>query len=318
MPVVQKDSGLSISASFDPSASLVLYEGDCRVLFKQIPDHSIKLIVTSPPYNIGKVYEKRLRLDAYLAEQREIIVECVRVLDERGSLCWEVGNYINGNEFVPLDLLLFPIFTSLGLRLRNRIVWHFEHGLHCSKRFSGRYETILWFTKTDHYTFNLDHVRVPQKYPQKRYFKGPKAGQLSCHPLGKNPGDVWIIPNVKHNHVEKTMHPCQFPIELVQRLVLAMTDENDWVLDPFIGVGTTAIAGLMCSRKVAGAEIVREYVKIAHERIRLAQAGLLRVRPLTRPVYDPTKPYRDQAQRIHIGRDEPTLFELSSLASTKP
>ena len=107
--------------------------------------------------------------------------------------------------------------------MRNRIVWHFEHGLHCSRRLSGRYETIMWFTKGDDYVFELDPIRVPQKYPGKKYFKGPKAGQYSCNPLGKNPGDVWTIPNVKSNHVEKTGHPCQFPVELIERLVLALT-----------------------------------------------------------------------------------------------
>jgi adenine-specific DNA-methyltransferase len=140
-----------------------------------------------------------------------------------------------------VDIVLYPVFASLGLHLRNRIVWHFGHGLHASKRFSGRYEVILWFTKGNEYTFNLDAVRVPQKYPDKKYFKGPKKGELSGNPLGKNPSDIWEIPNVKANHVEKTIHPCQFPVELIERLVLAMTDEGDWALDPFIGVGTTAL-----------------------------------------------------------------------------
>jgi DNA modification methylase len=81
--------------------------------------------------------------------------------------------------------------------------------------------------------FHLDRVRVPQKYPNKRHFKGPKKGELSGNPLGKNPGDVWIFPNVKANHVEKTTHPAQYPVELVERFVLALTEEGDWVLDPF-------------------------------------------------------------------------------------
>ena len=114
-----------------------------------------------------------------------------------------MGNYVNKGEIVPLDIALYPVFQELGLKMRNRIIWRFDHGLHCSKRFSGRYESINWFTKSDRYTFHLDPVRVPQKYPGKKYFKGPKVGQLSCNPLGKNPGDVWDIPNVKYNHVEK-------------------------------------------------------------------------------------------------------------------
>ncbi|MGC8837694.1 MAG: DNA-methyltransferase [Anaerolineae bacterium] len=279
-----------ISPQFDPEADLVLFEGDCRDLLVTIPDGFVKLVVTSPPYNLGKPYEQRMELDEYVRQQREVIEECVRVLDERGSICWQVGNYVRDSEIVPLDILLYPVFADLGLHLRNRIVWHFGHGLHASKRFSGRYEVILWFTKGDEYTFNLDAVRVPQKYPRKRYYKGPKRGQFSGNPLGKNPSDVWEIPNVKANHVEKTIHPCQFPVELIERLVLALTDEGDWVLDPFIGVGTTAIAALMHGRRAMGAEIVPEYVEIAKERIRLAERGELRIRPMDRPIYDPSTP----------------------------
>lgn len=281
---------VQISETFDPRADFVLFAGDCRDLLAFIPDDFVKLVVTSPPYNLGKPYEQRLELDEYVRQQREVIRECVRVLNDRGSICWQVGNYVRDSEIVPLDILLYPIFAELGLHLRNRIVWHFGHGLHASKRFSGRYEVILWFTKGDDYTFNLDAVRVPQKYPRKKYYKGPKRGLLSGNPLGKNPSDVWEIPNVKANHVEKTIHPCQFPVELVERLVLALTDEGDWVLDPFIGVGTTAIAALMHGRKAIGAEIVAEYVEIAKERVRLAERGELRIRPMDRPVYDPEAP----------------------------
>jgi len=281
---------VKITSEFDRTADFVLYEGDCLDLLPLIPDEFVKLVVTSPPYNLGKPYETRLELDEYLDQQRLAIEECVRVLDDRGSICWQVGNYVDNGEIVPLDIVLFPIFASLGLHLRNRIVWHFGHGLHASKRFSGRYEVILWFTKGNEYTFNLDAVRVPQKYPKKKYFKGPKKGQLSGHPLGKNPSDIWEIPNVKANHVEKTIHPCQFPVELIERLVLSMTNEGDWVLDPFIGVGTTAIAALMHNRKAIGAEIVPEYVEVAKERIHLAEKGQLRIRPMARPVYDPDAP----------------------------
>lgn len=279
-----------IAANFDPRADLVFYEGDCLDLLSQIPDKFVKLVVTSPPYNLGKPYEDRLNLDDYLAQQNQVIKECVRVLDDKGSICWQVGNYVNNGEIIPLDLVLYPIFSSLQLHMRNRIVWHFGHGLHASKRFSGRYEVALWFTKSNDYTFNLDAIRVPQKYPNKKYFKGPKKGELSGNPLGKNPSDVWDIPNVKANHVEKTLHPCQFPVELIERLVLSMTNKNDWVLDPFMGVGSTAIAALIHSRKAVGAEIIPEYVAIAKERIHQAERGLLRIRPMTRPVYDPDSP----------------------------
>ena len=256
-----------------------------------LQSETIKLIVTSPPYNIGKSYERRTCLHRYIDEQAEVITECVRLLHPRGSICWQVGNHIQGGEIFPLDIVLFPTFARFSLKLRNRIIWHFEHGLHCSKRLSGRHETILWFTKSDNYTFNLDFIRVPSKYPGKKYFKGPKAGQLSCNPLGKNPGDVWVFPNVKNNHVEKTLHPCQFPVELVERLVLALTDPGDKVFDPYMGVGSTVVGALKHGRIGLGCDTVKQYVDIAWSRVQQLEAGTLRMRPMDRPVYDPGKPY---------------------------
>ncbi|MFQ5706290.1 MAG: DNA-methyltransferase [bacterium] len=304
---------LKISSKFDPSANFILYESDCLELLRKIPDRFVQLVVTSPPYNLGKPYEKRLKLQDYLVQQRKVIGECVRVLKERGSICWQVGNYVENGEIIPLDIVLFPIFSSLGLHLRNRIIWHFGHGLHASKRFSGRYEALLWFTKNDDYTFNLDSVRLPQKYPNKKHFKGPKKGELSGNPLGKNPGDVWDIPNVKANHVEKTVHPCQFPVELIERLVLSMTNAGDWVLDPFMGVGTTAIAALMHNRKAIGAEIKSEYVAVARERVQLAEKGVLRIRPMERGVFDPVNPSRNlPPQRVKLGSQESQLTLLEN------
>jgi adenine-specific DNA-methyltransferase len=276
-----------IQGRFKKEYDIVVFEGDCLDLLAQIPDSSIQLIVTSPPYNLGKEYERRLKLDKYLEQQASVIKECVRVLADKGSICWQVGNYIEKGTIVPLDSILYPLFSGLGLRMRNRMVWHFEHGLHCKNRFSGRYETIIWFTKSNEYTFHLDPVRVPQKYPGKKHFKGPKAGEYSSNPMGKNPGDVWIFPNVKNNHVEKTTHPCQFPVELVERLVLSMTDQGDWVLDPFLGVGTSIIAAIRHHRKGVGAEIVPKYVEIAKRRTAAELHGILKTRPMNKPVYDP-------------------------------
>jgi len=277
---------MEITTIFSVQNRITVYNGDCLEFMKTIPDNSIQLIVTSPPYNIGKPYEKKLKLEEYIKQQEDVIKECVRILKSEGSICWEVGNYVDKGEIIPLDILLYDVFKKQNLKLRNRIVWHFGHGLHCSRRFSGRYEVILWFTKSDNYIFNLDAVRIPQKYPGKKHFKGPNKGEFSCHPLGKNPTDVWDIPNVKSNHVEKTIHPCQFPIALVQRLVLALSNEEDIVFDPFLGVGSTAIAALINNRKAAGSEILKEYYDIACERIILAEKGLLKIRPDI-PVYEP-------------------------------
>jgi adenine-specific DNA-methyltransferase len=295
-----------IGTSFDSGNAVSMLEGDRLDLLREIPDRSAKLIVTSPPYNIGKRYESKRRLDQYLEDQAQTIAECVRILAEDGSICWQVGNHIAGpQEVLPLDIALYPLFAAHQLRLRNRIIWHFEHGLHCSKRFSGRYESILWFTKSEKYTFNLDPIRVPQKYPSKRHYRGPKVGQLSGNPLGKNPGDfwrfpedVWVFPNVKHNHIEKTIHPCQFPVELVERLVLSLTDPDDLVVDPYLGVGSTAVAAVKNGRRAAGSDITPEYIKIAVERVMAAVNGTLKTRPIERPVYEPpqTMPIHTSSQ----------------------
>lgn len=289
-----------VASSFDPAAEVVLAEGDCFDILTSLPEGFAKLIITSPPYNIGKAYESATTLDQYLDLLDPVLEQIVRVLSHEGSMCWQVGNYVADGEVFPLDVFFYQRFKSKGLKLRNRIIWHFEHGLHASKRFSGRYETLLWFTKTDSYTFNLDPVRVPSKYPGKTHFKGEKRGLPSGNPLGKNPSDIWRIvvqdwetalwniPNVKANHPEKTIHPCQFPIELVERCVLALTNESDWVLDPFSGVGSALLAALKNKRRAFGCEKEKEYISIAKQRLADLYSGALRYRQLGKPVHQPT------------------------------
>lgn len=290
-----------IESMYSPDAQIVIAPGDCLESLKVLPPDLVKLIITSPPYNLGKAYEKATDLKAYLEALEPIVNELVRVLSPQGSLCWQVGNYVEDGEVFPLDVYYYPFFKQHGLKLRNRMVWHFEHGLHASKRFSGRYETLLWFTKTDDYTFKLDDVRIPSKYPGKTHYKpGEKYGKPSGNPLGKNPSDfwpvvtedwksaVWEIPNVKANHPEKTIHPCQFPIELVERCVLALTNEDDWVLDPFSGVGSALIAAIMNKRRAMGCEKEQEYIQAAKQRIKDFYDGTLRYRPLGKPVHQPT------------------------------
>lgn len=311
--IINKMQKIKISEKFDKNVDFILFPDDVNLLLPKIPDEFVSLVVTSPPYNIGKSYEKKTSLDEYLEKQEEVIKECVRITKLNGSICWQVGNYINNSSIIPIDIILYPIFNKFKLKLRNRIVWKFGHGLHATKRLSGRYEVILWFTKTENYLFDVNPIRVPQKYPNKKYFKGPKKGQLSGNPLGKNPSDVWDIPNVKSNHIEKTIHPCQFPIELIERLVLSMTQEGDWIFDPFMGVGSTAIAALMHNRKAIGAEIVPEYLKIIEQRICLAEKGELKIRPMTRKVYDPNN--KDEyipPKKVTLGDlKQPAIFDGS-------
>lgn len=266
-----------------------IYLGDCLDLLKSLPDGSVDLVVSSPPYNLGKEYEDRRELAAYLDEQRAVLSECARVLSERGSLFWQVGAYSNRGVLIPLDVRFFPILEDLDLIPRNRIMWVRQHGLHGRKKFSARHESILWFTKGDDYVFNLDAIRVPQKYQNKRAWTGDKKGQLTCNPDGKNPGDIWVFRNVKHNHEEQTIHPCQFPEDLIARIVLSTTDEGGVVLDPYMGTGTVAVVARDTGRRYVGAETDERYHAVAQQRIR----GL----PDADGVFPNLKTLRDHAER---------------------
>jgi adenine-specific DNA-methyltransferase len=289
-----------VSSHYDAEARIILYPGDTNDFLATIPDETVALIMTSPPYNLGKDYESRTSIEYYLEAQSQVIKQLYRILRSDGSICWQVGNFVDKGEVYPLDVFYYGIFKKFGFHLRNRIIWRFGHGLHASKRFSGRYETILWFTKSNRYTFNLDPVRVPSKYPGKRHFKGPNRGKPSGNPLGKNPSDIWEIvaqdwekelwdiPNVKANHPEKTDHPCQYPIELVERCLLALTRENDQVFDPYAGVGTSLVAAILNNRRAIGSEKEAAYVAIAHQRIRDSLNGVLRHRSIGTPVHQPT------------------------------
>lgn len=283
-----------------PNVQHSIIKGDSLSELSNFPNGKFDLIITSPPYNIGKVYETKTDIDKYLSTHEPIIDQLVRLLNDKGNLCWQVGNFVDKGEVFPLDIYYYWLFKSRGLKLRNRIVWHFGHGLHASKRFSGRYETILWFSKSDNYIFNLDNVRIKSKYPGKRHFKGPNKGMPSGNPLGKNPSDIWEIierdwdsglwdiPNVKSNHPEKTQHPCQFPIELVERCVLALTNDDSWVLDPFAGVGSTIIASIKNGRNAIGIEKEESYCKLAKERIKAYSEGELKIRPINKPIHTPS------------------------------
>ncbi len=295
---------LSIKSDLAKSSFEYKYEQiDALSFMRNMPDEKVQLILTSPPYNIGKEYETKTNILKYLAKMKPIINQIARVLKPGGSVCWQVGNYVDNGEVFPLDIFFYSMFKGAGLKLRNRIIWHFGHGLHCKNRFSGRYETILWFTKGDNYVFNLDAVRIPSKYPGKRYYKGDKKGQLSGNPLGKNPEDVWVlnkvaedwdgqiwdIPNVKSNHPEKVDHPCQFPVELVERCVLALSQEGDIVYDPFVGVGSTIIGALKNRRIGYGTELEGKYIKIGLSRIEDLAQGRLKMRPITQEIFNSEK-----------------------------
>ena len=282
-----RNASKAAAACVDDEASATIYKGDCASLLEKLPDSSIDLIVSSPPYCMGKEYESTHDIESFEASHALVMPDLIRVLKPGGSLCWQVGWHTRLGVVTPLDYLVYSEMRKHSeMLLRNRIVWTFGHGLHCTNRFSGRHETVLWFTKGKDYFFDLDAVRVSQKYPGKVHSKGPKKGLPSGNPLGKNPGDVWEIPNVKANHVEKTDHPCQFPVGLVHRLVKALSRDGGLVLDPYCGVASTGVAALIEKRRFLGAELVDEYVEISIDRLRQVSSG--------------TALYRSADQEIHV------------------
>lgn len=274
--------------AFQEGAEVAIYNGDCRDLLAGLNDNSIDLTVSSPPYFVGKSYDTSTNIEDFKKLHADIAADIYRITKSEGNLCWQIGNHISSEKLTPLEYIVYPIFSlEQKFILRNRIIWTFGHGTHAKKRLSGRHEVILSFAKTDKSYFDLDSIRVAQKYPGKRYYKGPKRGEWSANPLGKNPGDVWDIPNVKANHIEKTSHPCQFPAALSQKCIRAFCRPDGIVFDPFLGAGTVAIASLIEGRRFIGSEMNTEYCEIAMRRILQFKSGNLRHRPLDKPVYVP-------------------------------
>ncbi|MGZ5445244.1 MAG: DNA-methyltransferase [Thermoanaerobaculia bacterium] len=253
-----------------------------------MPDNSVDVTIASPPYCMGMEYDTSRSLNDFIGAQRVVLPEVVRITKHGGSICWQVGYYVKNSELYPLDYEVLSIMRGVeGIALRNRIIWTFGHGAHGRNRFSGRHEMIMWFTKGAGYAFNLDAVRVPQKYPGKRVYSGPRKGEYSGNPLGTNPSDVWAIPNVKAKHVEKLQHPCQFPVGLADRLVRALSPSGGLIFDPYMGSASTGVAAIINERRFVGAEIAGDYISVARMRLAQAYCGTVPYRPADKPIFVP-------------------------------
>lgn len=221
-----------------------IYNGDAFNLVKEIKVGSVDLVLTSPPYGIGKAYETRSSyVEDYIESMKPIIAPLVATIRPGGYLVWQVGTRIEGDNIYPLSEFYLPLFREAGLKLVNELIWEFQDnkpfaGSHY-RRLTQSHETALIFRKDGESTFNLDAVRVPQKYPRKKGYRRKNRGVFACNPLGKNPGDVWDIHTLHFNSPERWDHPAQFPEELCRRLILLLTNPGDLVLDPFAGVATT-------------------------------------------------------------------------------
>lgn len=281
-------STMKIHEEWSSDRKYTLFLGDCLELLKSLPDASVDLVLSSPPYCMGKAYEDKTKAEDFVKDHQVILPEIVRVTKPGGSICWQVGYHVSDGVVTPLDFVVHGILKEKckDIYLRNRIIWTFGHGLHSADRFSGRHETLLWFTKGEEYHFDLDAIRVLQRYPGKTHYKGDLKGKPSGNPKGKNPTDVWDIPNVKANHVEKTAHPCQFPIALARRVIKGLSKEGDLVLDPYTGSGSTAATCVLSNRRFVGAELEPKYYKIGLKRMKAAIRNKLPFRE-DKPVYIP-------------------------------
>lgn len=244
-----------------------IYNMSCLDGMKLISDEIIDLTVTSPPYNIGKEYEELAENDAYINWCMSWLDEIHRITHAAGSFWLNLGYFDVPNKglAVPISYLLWDKTKFFMLQ---EVVWNYAAGVACRKRFSPRNEKLLWYVKNrDNYVFNLDSVRDPNvKYPNQK-----KNGKLKCNPLGKNPSDVWQISKVtsgkNRSSSERTPHPAQFPLEMVDRLIKSSSNEGDLILDPFMGSGSTAESALKNNRQVIGFELNSSYIDFAQHRI---------------------------------------------------
>lgn len=259
-----------LGAPFCRGERYALYHGDCLDLLSQTADESVDLTVTSPPYNIGKEYERSLPLAEYADWCAHWMREVYRVTSANGAFWLNLG-YVGvpqRGKAIPLPYLLWdrcPFF------LVQEVVWNYGAGVSAKNSLSPRNEKFLWYVKDERqYTFNLDDIRDPDvKYPLQK-----KNGRLRCNTLGKNPSDVWQIAKVTSGtdraSKERAPHPAQFPLDLIDRIVRGCSQKEQLVLDPFVGSGTTVESGVLQGRFVIGFEIREDYCKYARQRLRRA------------------------------------------------
>lgn len=251
----------------------ILFNMDCVEGLSLLQQENIQIdsTITSPPYNIGKEYEKILSLDEYVTWLTDICKQIYAITKPNGSFILNVGYLkIEGKgRAVPIPYL---IWDKIPFYLTQEIVWNYGAGVACKKYLSPRNEKILWYVKdSKDYTFNLDPIRDPNvKYPNQK-----KNGKLRCNTLGKNPSDVWQVAKVTSGRnrasKERMPHPAQFPEDLISRAVLGFTNEDDLILDPFMGSGTTARVAMLKNRKTIGFELNTEYCKTIQHRLEITQ-----------------------------------------------
>ena len=226
--------------------------GDAVKEMSKLPEASVDLVVADPPYNLGKDYGNNRDLMAwheYEQFTRAWLSEALRVLKPDGSLYVFMGVRFISRLFIILE-------DEFKLNFNGWITWHYTQGMGRKTGFSPRHEDILCFTKTQNFTFNLDDVRIPQKYYRERN-----------NMAGANPGDVWQFSHVHYSNPEREDQPTQKPEALLERIIRASSNPNDLVLDPFVGSGTTCRVAKALGRKWLGIDINPEYIEMSQRRL---------------------------------------------------
>jgi DNA modification methylase len=227
-------------------------QGDAIIELKKIKTHSVDLMIADPPYNLAKDYGNNHDLkgfEEYLDFSLSWLQEAHRILKPTGTIYVFMGVRFISYLYDILD-------QKLGLYFNSWITWHYTQGMGKKKGFSPRHDDILMFNKSEHFKFNLDNIRIPQKYFRKR-------NNMS----GANPGDVWSFSHVHYSNPERENHPTQKPEALIERMVLASSEEGDYVVDPFAGSGTTLRVCQQLNRKCDGIEFNPEYIFMIKNRL---------------------------------------------------
>lgn len=240
--------------------------GDSLEIMGKIPSESIDLIITDPPFNIGKdyggVYKDKKKFDEYIEWCKEWLLECIRLLKKDGSLY--LFNYPENNAY------LLP-FLQQHMVFKRWMTWHYPTNTgHSKTNFTRTQHSILFFTKTKEHKFNRMDVAEPYKNPtDKRIQERLKNGSN-----GRTPYDVFQFNLVKNVSKDKTPHPCQIPVPLLKIFIKASSNEGDIVLDPFAGSFSTCVASKELNRNSIGIDINPKYVEIGKQR-------LAKIKPLT-------------------------------------
>lgn len=230
----------------------ILHIGDCTSLLREVPDQSVDLIIADPPYNLGKDYgntsDSWERKD-YLEFTQRWLAQSSRILKLTGSIYVFMG-------FRHISSLYTILEDELHFHFNGWIAWHYTQGMGRKKGFSPRHDDILYFSKSREFTFNLDSIRIPQKYYRSRN-----------NMRGANPGDVWEFSHVHYCQESRTGHPTQKPEGLIERMVLASSNVNDLIVDPFAGSGTTLRVCQQLDRRSIGIELNPEYGQLIIRRL---------------------------------------------------